>query len=72
VQEDDPLSRSCAGRGNGQGSQPASSTALAEAAALQQGDDLGFTSGPGFVHPPGHAGYVRKLPAAGDAGGYPF
>ena len=74
--ENKPLLQSCAGRGGGQGSQSAPSTALAEAAASalasQEGNDLSFNSGPNFVHPPGHAGYVLRLPTAGDAGGVPI
>lgn len=52
------------------------STAITEAAssalALQEEDDLSFTSGPNHVHPPGHTVYALRLPTAGDARGTHF
>lgn len=76
VPENEPLSWSCAGRVGGQGSHPAPSTVLAKAAAspftFQEDDDLSFSSGPRFVHPPGHVGYALKIPTEEDAEGQPF
>lgn len=66
--------RSCACTGGGQGSQPAPTKPQPQprSHSTWKDENLSFISAPSVIHPPGHAGCVLRLPAAGDAGGTHF